>query len=69
MPMIRHVLLDDHWELACPDCHQFVSIDVAVMAGRAPFPAHDDCAYHEARNWRAEMPPSGIGAFGPLDEA
>lgn len=67
MTMIRHVLLDNHWELQCPVCHQFVAIDVDVMNGRAPFPLHQDCAYADTVNWRAEMPPTGVSALGPLE--
>lgn len=40
MAAIRHVLRTNHWELQCPTCRQFVKINVAVMEGRAPFPAH-----------------------------
>lgn len=76
MAMIRHVLSDNHWELKCPECGQFVAIDVAIMNGRAPFPQHaipsDEtyspmCSYRETYNWRADMPPTGVSALGPLE--
>lgn len=114
MATIRHVLNDNHWEIQCPACRQFVPIDVAVMNGRARFPQHKRwapswahlfterfprfaiwfpvarvlmarkaiefevsirrrawwepiCSYREAYNWRAEMPPTGVSALGPLE--
>lgn len=78
MPNIRQVFLDNHWELQCPQCRQFVPVTVDVMTGRAPFPAHlpwtdvgepvatHSCTYTETVNWRADMPATGVGAMGPL---
>lgn len=68
-PAIRHVLHDNHWEMQCPSCDDFVPIDVAVMTGRTAFPAHGAprCDFADTYNWRAIMPPSGICAMGPLE--
>ena len=40
MPAMRHVLTDNHWEMQCPICQQFVPIDREVFVGRAPLPRH-----------------------------
>ncbi len=76
---IRHVLRDNTWQIQCPQCRQFVTIDVDVMNGRTPFPAHlpwvdvdeptitEPCGYAEIVNWRAACPPTGVSALGPLE--
>ena len=78
--MIRQVLKDNSWHLQCPECRQFVPIDLDIMEGRSPFPTHvrwsdsyilrEDpepiCPFVETYNWREQMPPTGVSALGPL---
>jgi len=40
MPSFRHVLADNHWEIQCPACQQFVPASRAVFAGELALPAH-----------------------------
>lgn len=40
MPSFRHVLADNHWEIQCPECGQFVRASKQVFEGAWPLPAH-----------------------------